>query len=69
MRGGRDPDALGCGSPFGASRRLGGDADARGELVSDAVIAALAIEADTTVISYDRDFARFDGLSWRTPAA
>ena len=42
--------------------------DARGDLVSDAVIAALAIEAGATVISYDRDFARFPGLDWRTPA-
>ena len=42
-------------------------ADARGNLVSDAVIAALAIEAGATVVSYDRDFARFPGLRWRTP--
>lgn len=42
-------------------------ADARGDLVSDAVIAALAIEAGATVVTYDRDFARFDGLRWRTP--
>jgi len=42
-------------------------ADARGDLVSDAVIAALAIEAGAAVVTYDRDFARFDGLRWRTP--
>jgi uncharacterized protein len=42
-------------------------ADARGDLVSDAVIAALAIEAGATVITYDRDFARFAELRWRTP--
>ena len=42
--------------------------DARGDLVSDAVIAALAIEAGATVVTYDRDFARFDGVRWRTPA-
>ena len=42
-------------------------ADARGDLVSDAVIAALAIEAGATVVTYDRDFARFAGLRWRTP--
>ena len=42
-------------------------ADARGDLVSDAVIAALAIEAGATVVTYDRDFARFDGVRWRTP--
>ncbi len=43
--------------------------DARGDLVSDAVIAALALEAGATVITYDRDFARFGRLRWRTPAA
>jgi toxin-antitoxin system PIN domain toxin len=42
-------------------------ADARGDLVSDAVIAALAMEAGATVVTYDRDFARFAGLQWRTP--
>jgi predicted nucleic acid-binding protein len=35
----------------------------RGDLVSDAVIAALAPEAGASVISCDRDFARFAGLS------
>jgi toxin-antitoxin system PIN domain toxin len=49
--------------------RLCGGADARGDLVSDAVIATLAIEAGATVISYDRDFGRFGGLAWRPPAA
>jgi toxin-antitoxin system PIN domain toxin len=43
--------------------------DAWGDLVSDAVIAALAIEAGATVISYDRDFSRFSGLDWRLPSA
>jgi len=42
-------------------------ADARGDLVSDAVIAALAIEAGATVVTYDRVFARFAGLRWSTP--
>lgn len=42
--------------------------DARGDLVSDAVIAALAVEAGATVVTYDRDFARFPGLRWATPA-
>ena len=42
-------------------------ADARGDPVSDAVIAAPAIEAGATVVTYDRDFARFAGLRWRTP--
>jgi toxin-antitoxin system PIN domain toxin len=42
-------------------------ADARGDLVSDAVIAALAIEAGATVVTYDRDFARFPDVRWGTP--
>ncbi len=42
-------------------------ADARGDLVSDAVLAALALEAGATVITYDRDFARFPGVQWRLP--
>jgi predicted nucleic acid-binding protein len=42
-------------------------ADARGDLVSDAVIAALAVEAGATVVSYDKDFARFPGVRWVVP--
>ena len=42
-------------------------ADARGDLVSDAVIAALAIEAGATVVTYDRDFSRFPDVRWATP--
>ena len=44
-------------------------ADARGDLVGDAVIAALAVEAGATVVTCDRDFARFPGLRWRRPQA
>lgn len=43
------------------------EGDARGDLVSDAVIAALAVEAGATVVTYDRDFARFEGVRWRLP--
>ena len=42
-------------------------ADARGDLVSDAIIAALAIEAGATVVTYDRDFSRFSDVLWATP--
>lgn len=42
-------------------------ANARGPLVSDAYLAALAIECDCEWISLDRDFARFPGLRWRQP--
>jgi toxin-antitoxin system PIN domain toxin len=42
-------------------------ADARGNLVADAAHAATAIEAGATWVSFDRDFARFSRLSWRSP--
>ena len=47
--------------------RLCEKADARGNLVSDAWLAALAIEAGCEWITLDRDFARFPGLVWKTP--
>lgn len=37
------------------------------ELVSDAHLAALAIEHGAVVCSTDRDFARFPGLRWQNP--
>jgi hypothetical protein len=40
---------------------------ARGNLVPDAFLAALAIEAGAELITTDRDFARFPGLRWRHP--
>lgn len=43
------------------------EAPARGALVSDAAHAATAIEAGATWVTFDRDFARFPGLRWRTP--
>lgn len=42
-------------------------ASARGNLVADAFLAALAIESGCEWITTDRDFARFPGLRWRTP--
>ena len=38
-----------------------------GDLVTDAHIAALAIEYQAEVHSNDSDFARFPGLRWRNP--
>ena len=38
-----------------------------GDLVTDAHIAALAIEHQAEVHSNDSDFARFPGLRWRNP--
>lgn len=39
-----------------------------GNLVSDAHLAALAIEHGAELVSYDTDFARFPGLIWQRPA-
>ncbi len=47
--------------------RLCRAADARGNLVPDAYLAALAIEAGCEWITTDRDFGRFPGLRWRHP--
>ena len=47
-------------------RRLCIDTHARGQRVSDAWFAALAIESGCEWITFDRDFARFPGLNWRT---
>jgi uncharacterized protein len=40
-----------------------------GPLITDAVIAALALEHGATVASADRDFARFDTLKWVNPTS
>ena len=40
---------------------------ASGSLVPDAYLAAIAIENGATMVSLDRDFARFDGLDWERP--
>lgn len=40
-------------------------AGARGNLVQDAYLAALAIEQDAEWVSADTDFARFPALKWR----
>jgi len=42
-------------------------ARAMGNLVQDAWFAALAIESGCEWITHDRDYARFNGLKWRTP--
>ena len=43
------------------------EAGARGNLVPDAWLAALAIESGCELVTTDRDFARFKGLRWRHP--
>lgn len=50
-------------------RRLLVEGQARGPLVTDAQLAALAIEHGGVLHSTDRDFARFPGLRWTNPLA
>ena len=45
------------------------EAGAKGNLVPDAFLAAIAIEAGCEWITTDRDFARFKSLRWRHPVA
>lgn len=40
-----------------------------GALVSDASLAAYAIQSRATLCSNDADFSRFPGLSWKNPLA
>ncbi len=40
---------------------------ARGNLIPDAYLAALAIESGSEWITMDGDYARFPGLRWRRP--
>ncbi len=40
---------------------------AKGNLVPDAFLAALAIESGSEWITTDRDYSRFPGLRWRHP--
>jgi toxin-antitoxin system PIN domain toxin len=49
--------------------RLCRESSARGNLVADAYLAALAIESGSEWITTDRDFARFSRLRWRHPLA
>ena len=47
--------------------RLCRESGARGNIVADAYLAALAIESGCEWITTDGDFARFAGLKWRRP--
>jgi predicted nucleic acid-binding protein len=49
--------------------RLCVTAGAKGNLVPDAHLAALAIESGSELVTTDRDFSRFPGLRWRHPLA
>ena len=46
---------------------LVGESGAKGNLVPDAYLAALAIESGSDFVTTDRDFARFKSLRWRHP--
>lgn len=48
-------------------RQVCDEADADGDLVPDAVIAALALEHGCTVVTLDRDFARFSSVEHLRP--
>ncbi|GAB3080436.1 type II toxin-antitoxin system VapC family toxin [Corynebacterium aquatimens] len=48
-------------------RRLTVESKAVGNLVPDAHLAALAVEYGTSVVSFDRDFAKFEGVTWLNP--
>lgn len=67
-----------CGQPLHLSvdpgprhltllRRLCDEADASGDLVPDAVIAAVAVEHGCQVVTLDRDFARFSSVGHMRP--
>ena len=49
-------------------RRLCEEADATGDLVPDAVVAAVALEQGCDVVTLDRDFARFASVRTQRPA-
>ena len=50
-------------------QRMVTEGKATGNLVSDAHLAALAIEHNCVLCSTDADFARFAGLKWSNPIA
>jgi toxin-antitoxin system PIN domain toxin len=49
-------------------RGLVHDTGAAANLVNDAHVAALALEHDAAVVSYDRDFGRFTGIRHELPS-
>ncbi len=44
------------------------DSGVGGNLVNDAHLAALALEHDATVVSFDTDFVRFSKVAWERPS-
>jgi hypothetical protein len=54
---------------WGIFERLCRETGTRGARVSDAWLAALAIEHGCEWVTFDRDYARFPGLKWSVPGA
>ncbi len=54
---------------WGIFQRILQAGKATGNLVTDAHLAALAVEHDCVLHSTDSDFARFRGLKWKNPIA
>lgn len=52
---------------WGIFRDLCQQAGAKGNLIPDAFLAALAIESGSEWITTDQDYSRFPGLRWRHP--
>jgi hypothetical protein len=50
---------------WGIFQRLCRESGAKGNLVADAYLAALAIESGCEWVTTDRDYSRFSGLRWR----
>ncbi len=66
-----DADVVWCPEPGPGHRtilrRLVTDLDLRSNLLSDAVLAALCEEHGLSIVSADRDFARFTEIEWINP--
>lgn len=54
---------------WGIFERLCRESGAKGNIVADAYLAALAIESGCEWVTTDRDYSRFAGLRWRHPAS
>jgi toxin-antitoxin system PIN domain toxin len=48
--------------------QLCASAEASGDLVADAQLAAIALEHACELVSFDRDFARFSEVNWSRPS-
>lgn len=52
---------------WGTLQSLITEAGTAGNLVTDAHLAAIAIEHGATLVSCDKDFSKFSGLRWENP--